>query len=512
VLSPAVAAVHRLAQGVAARTTARFQLAREAYLDLVQRTEQPGATGLDESHQRYLRFGVMFGLGTIEANLGLPSALHWASELENEPLHRINSRLIRQLHALWQGRADEAALLQREIESMRLREGARQWLDGASLVGVAVVNALSDDLTQIKRTCESLEPFARRQRPWTAVLTYARAEHQRISGDLRGACTQLDALMDGLGAGQHQIWPHAAGAYVRVLTELGEAERACTVGQAYLKSGEQAGLGVMVSYVKLPLALALAQRGQTQLARQLTQEVLMGHSAIGTTGLNFVLAHETAARIALLAQDIERFEVHLGVVEAHAIEQKSRSLIARFQKLKRTGKAVQSRLRAVGHLDGNAHALLDTAMRNAVDAAERAEHILGWLVSGSGARGGILYLQQAAGLTQCAQTPDACASAALMREIEGFVSAQVQHEADNTRSLSDDDAHDLGHNVLFVDEQGDRYRAVLLTHQTEQGFVVSGAAVLIEPHAAKLMSPTALVTHASELAATHDGAELILVL
>ena len=121
-------------------------------------------------------------------------------------------------------------------------------------------------------------------------------------------------------------------------------------------------------------------------------------------------------------------------------------------------------------------------------------------------------MQRVRGLTQCAQTPDARASAELKQDIDNFMFAQTQHaDAGQTQSLSDDDASTLGERALFVDEQGDRYRAVLLSHQTDHGFVVSGVVVLIEPRTGSLRIPSKLIARASELAAMSDEAELTLV-
>ena len=374
------------------------------------------------------------------------------------------------------------------------------------------MNALSDDLTRLKRTCESIEPLARRQRPWAAVLAYAQAEHQRICGDLRSAGRALEQLVSSLAAGQHQIWPYAAGAHVRVLNELGELERACELGRRYLQHGESAGLGQMLCYVKLPLALALAQHQQPTAAQQLVSEVLAGLSALGAGGLNLVLAHETAARIALLRQDSAGWEEHCGAVERCAAPRQARALGVRSEKLKRLGRTQQSRARQNLREQQLLHDGLDTVMQGELTPHERAERILRWLVRGTAARGGMLYLQQRRGLTLCAQTPDAQPGAALALELEQFLFTQTQ-QADNeqTQSLTDDDARQLGPKLLQVDERGDRYRALLLAHHTDQGFVVSGVVVLIEPSSGKLGLPARLIARASEAAAMSDETALTLV-
>jgi hypothetical protein len=510
VLSPAVAIVHKVGQGITARTTGRFERAREHYAEVIRLTAQPGTTGLDETHQRYLRLGVMFGLGWIEANLGLATATDWANELEHEPMHRINAQQLRLLHALWQGQMAEAERLQGEIEAMRLKDGVRQWMDGASLVSEAVVNALSDDLTRVQRTCESIEPLARRHRPWAAVLAYAEAEHQRICGDLRGARQKLETLLASIEAGQHQIWPNASGTHVRVLHELGELERACEVGESYLQRAEHAGLGAMVSYVKLPLALALAERGQLQRAQQLTTEVLAVLSTLGASGLNVVLAHETAARIALLAQDFTRFEQHCRTCESLAAGQNARALVARCEKLKRHGRARRARLEATGHGQHASQGPLDEILRADVPPRERAVRILEWLVASSHARGGILFVQQMRRLTQCAQTPDAQPGAALQAELERFMFAQTSADQ-HTQSLTGDDAREPGRDLLQVDEHGDRYRAVLLGHQSSLGFVASGVAVLIESESGKLSLRANVIARASEELARCEDVELTCV-
>ncbi|HEX4352363.1 MAG TPA: hypothetical protein VHZ95_05600, partial [Polyangiales bacterium] len=120
-LSPAIALVHGLAVGVGARTTAQMESARTTYKRLVELTNDAASTGLGESNHRFLRYGVMFGLGTIEACMGLSSSLEWANAIETEPTHQVNAQLVRLLYHLWQGEVREADKYKEQIELLRIR-------------------------------------------------------------------------------------------------------------------------------------------------------------------------------------------------------------------------------------------------------------------------------------------------------------------------------------------------------------------------------------------------------
>ena len=111
-----------------------------------------------------------------------------------------------------------------------------------------------------------------------------------------------------------------------------------------------------------------------------------------------------------------------------------------------------------------------------------------------------------------AARPDARVWAELKQEVDNFLFANTQHaDSGRTQSLSEDDAQALSDHAVFTDEHGDRYRAVLLSHQTDQGFVVSGVVVLIEPRTGSLRIKGTLIVRASELAAMSDDANLTLV-
>ncbi|MET0389442.1 MAG: serine/threonine-protein kinase [Polyangiales bacterium] len=505
-LSHAVNVVYGLVRGVTARTTSRFDAARGAYLQLIAQTETPGSTGIGETHERLLRVGVMFGLGVIEASMGLESCLRWAREVEVEPLHRVSAQLIRFLNALWQGQPHEADRLQREIELMRLRDSPRQLLEGIHLIGEATVNALSDDLTRMKRSCQSIDALARRQKPWEVVAIYARAEHRRICGDLNAALRDLESLLASQRAGQHQIWPSAAAAHVRVLYELGFYQDACMVGQHYLQDANSAGLEHEVNHLKLPLALAYAETKQPAHARRLLDEVLTRLRTLGASGLNLLLAYETAARIALIQRDAKTYEqyMRLALDCAHSHHPAAPTLVARCEKLKRHARANERRRTPT--LLGLAE--LDDDLTTGLDPQERAHKILGLLIDASGARGGVLYLQRPQGLELCAQTPDAELSDRLVEHTTSFLYTHVHQNEEQTQTLDADEAPLIGPEALWHDADGDRYRPLLLSHQNDRGFVITGVVVLIERCDETLKNPGKLIARASALAAMSGDAEL----
>jgi hypothetical protein len=509
-LSPAIGAADRLTDGVGARITARMEQARAAYIWLVDLTETPGKSGLGESNHRYLRYGVMFGLGTIEACMGLQSALQWASAIEQEPTHQVNAQLVRMLFHLWQGQVREADQIKEEIELMRIRNSPRQWLEGAHLFGQVAATALSDDLTRIKQTLHELEPLAARQAPWVPVRDYALGEYHRIRGDLNEAVKILSAVMSNIQAGRHQIWPFAAAAHTRVLNDLGQHESARDHGQRYVVEGEQAALGYMVNYVKLPLAIALANTENFADAVRTSDETLLSFRELGTSGLNLVIAYETRARVALLAKDQSAYNEYAKLCADCVRGTKSRLLLAKHEKLKQAALAAEVQVKSLllfSDIDSG-RIRLTSVLLGSHNPNERAQKSLELLLLTSRAKAGFLYLLGENGLELCAESSGIEAPEGLANYVSEYFEAQVHEREVHTQSV---DAGQKSIETLWTSELGERLRPLLLAHQSPEGFAVTGVVVLIEHAKTPFVFPGATVTQLSKLAAESGDANVTIV-
>jgi hypothetical protein len=97
-----------------------------------------------------LRSAIAFGIGSIEARLGLKSALKWTSILDEDPLQQVNSFYLRKIVALQRGDAEGAERWRRQAEVLTLQARLRQMFTTLLPIELAA-HVLSEDLTGVKQ-------------------------------------------------------------------------------------------------------------------------------------------------------------------------------------------------------------------------------------------------------------------------------------------------------------------------------------------------------------------------
>ena len=333
-LAPSLLVLDKLLQGVEARLTGRLDRARELYLDLLERRLGPEAAGLSATYNHHARIRIMNGLGMIEAAMGLDSSLEWATQIEADAFYRSHGTLIRIIHRLWQGRSHEVERLKKQLEVLRLRSSTAQSFESTYLLWQVTAYAAMDDLIRLKRTHEEIAAVAADHPGWQPVLAYSEAEYQRVRGDSASAVTQLAHVLEGVRAGEHQLWPNLAGAHVRSLDEAGRSAEAVAFGTQYLAEAERALIGFNTNAILLPLCTAEAKCGNPA-ARLHAQRAIADFERIGTTGLNLGLAYEACARVALVQGDLAAYHAYLERCELVFGGSADATLAAKVQKLRR---------------------------------------------------------------------------------------------------------------------------------------------------------------------------------
>jgi len=499
-LSPAVALVEKLVDGVGGRVSGRPERACQLYRELMDRADQPDRAGLDESNHRFLRYGVMSALGIMEAGMGFHSCLDWADAVEAEPLHVVNALQIRILHQLWQGRVRDADRLRERVELLRIESSSRQLGDGVHLVMQVVAHAMSDDLTRLKHTLDEVHAFAARHPPWAPVAQYAAGEYQRIRGDHASAATLLRATLDLVSCGTHQIWAFAAGSYITVLCMLGRASEARDFGNESLAMAEQAELGYLTHYLRMPLAVACAEMGEFERAASLADETINGIRVLGSDGLNLVLAYEARARVAVLARDTAAYEKYAKACAEQCRAAGSRVLGAKYERLVRTATSASVHVSSaapqhvLATLTGTQ---LTSVLVGCNQPRERAERALSLLLRRSGCESGYLYLIGDHGPELVAQAGPTEPPLGLPSIVSEFVDAELHERELATRSLENEDVP--ANNSLWPNANGDQHQLVLLSHQMSEGFAVSGVAALVVRAGAPFTHPGSLASHLSRL-------------
>jgi hypothetical protein len=515
-LSPAIGVVHQLIVGIRHRMRGQFEQARELYDVMLARVAQPDRGGLDETHHRYLTYGVINGVGLLEASMGLRKALERAETVDADVLNRINATQIRMVYHLWQGQADMAERCGREIELQRTQNGPRQWFEGAHLLAEVTAHAAAGDLTRVKQTLDGIAAKAAQWLGWVPIHHYARGEYHRIRGDHQAALKHLDVACNLTGPGKHQVWADAAGARLKTLIDIGAHDRARDDGERDLAAALAAGLDYGSHSLRLPLALAQARLGDLAAAEANADAVIAYLEALGATGLNLGLAYEMRARVASAAHDKAALERYAAKCAGQFASAANRTLMARYATLLREARQanaeIASEVESTAELElSRTHSAMASQvtimLRACHTPAERARRMLELLAQQSGVRAGFLY-------GVAGQTPRITAKLgpldvppridALARE---YLFAEM-NEQDVTKSgeeLQTSETHSD-----WVGVNGERYRPVPLSHPVEEGFAIVGLALLvIEPDAA-FVYPAQLAAELSRFA--YDSGDVSILL
>lgn len=500
-LSPALEIVERLRGGALARLKGRFEEARQIYSDLLTFSDRPDYAGLDVSNHRYLRCGVMAALGLMEAQCGLASCLTWAEKIESEPLYVVPAFQIRMVHALWDGRVHDADKLKAHFELLRIQSAPRQLADGPYLVGRVIASAASDDLTRIKQAAEDTTAMTLRFHPWCAVSEYAHGEYDRIRGHRLNALQRIDNALAHCEPSTSPIWAYAAGARVQLLRAEGQLGAARRAAENYLTLADEHELGWHTNFIRLPLALTLSDLREHAGAAALADLVLQNFLDAGSRGLPLVLALEARTRIALEQRDRPGYEQYLEQLREQTRGGQGRGLRAKYERLKQSAPVEQ--LAPAADLEGQTEltvltgAHLGSLLVGCVAPSERAQRTLELLLRRTGASGGQLYWHGASGRELIAEIGDSGNDPGLTRFLDEYVQSYIRDPELSTATGETDAIEGGSASSTWVAADGVEHHVVLLSHQTAQGFAITGLAILRGPSGLQFEPPTALASSLS---------------
>jgi hypothetical protein len=472
-LSPALAVVELLSQGVGARISARNELAIRSYETLLGRLDRPDRSGLDASHHHTAVLRVKQSIGILEAGMGLKSSLARAEQVETEPAYATQALTIRHLYHVWQGETFEAARIKRMVEIQQVEASGHHGFEGQHLLSELCAYALSDDMTRVKRATDAIEPRALLHRAWQPAFLYGLGEYHRIRGDYLAALELLESALALAKPGEHQLWPNAAGALLRTLAEAERYDEVRSRGEAYLSQAGQCGLGYVRIYLRMPLSLALSKLGERAAAVALAQSIVDELLALASTGINLAAAYETRARVALDAGD------QTGAEHYAALAREQWRSGRKKQQVTRRGLDGDPRIDD-GLLDEvSVLSQMTSILESCPNAAERARCGLDYLGRHSGAAGGLLYLHTDGGLMRAACLGQAEASVELDRWAHTYFERELYE--DEATGMHDAEATSQARDHMTVG--GRRYVPVLLTHQAVQGVAITGVALLVDSDA-----------------------------
>jgi hypothetical protein len=481
-LSPSIAVVDRLARGFDARITGHFERACEIYRDTLELIESTNGGGLDPTFVESMRAALPSIIGMIEAGLGLESAERHADEVAEFPLYQGSALTIRMVQRLWLGDIASATALARQSELARLEQARAQTGDVLATLWVLQAHAASDDLTHTRQYLEAAERLARKMRTWAPVASWARAEYERIRGDFAAALAAVDAALAELPEAEHQIWPFAASARVRILCEQGRFEEAREAGERYLAAAEARGLGYVVSYIRMPLAVAAAKLGDGARALRLVEDTIAQLDGLGARGINMGLAYETGARVAALLGDQAEAERYAGLCKECYLAFPNPALAAKYQRLSRATRVRRAHVEgedaaSAEAVSATAYSHMESLLQTCSTSEERLLCALQWMVSNAGAEGGALYGFADGTITLRAQSDPRGLPPEVEAETMRYVQTQLGVDGDETASATGGDSGD-DPSEGWTSAQGRFYRPLLLNHASKDGFVASGVVVL----------------------------------
>jgi serine/threonine protein kinase len=489
-LSPALAVVQQLSDGVRARLTGANDTLREIYGSVIQQLTEH-SHGLDATYRDAIRLSLTYMLGALEASMGLAISLERAEQMEQAPLYEVNATLVRMLYHLWQGDIREAQRFKALAEQQNLERMRPQGVDGGHLPRELSAYAASDDLTRVKQLIPSIEAMAATLAGWRPVLHWARAEYDRIRGDLAAADAELNLAFVAMQPEGHLIWADVAGSHIRVLTARGQLEEACESGLQYLAQAEQRGLVTNTHAIGMPLAVALANSGDTDRAIELADRAIAHFTMLGSSGINRFLAHETRARIAAIVRDAPTFAIQTQHCREQMPEHCSGALSVKYERLAREGIGWQTNLaHAPCALTAADQTIMMTQIAGALepiaDVQLRAKCCLEFLLRATGTEHGFLFLVQhgeAMPPVRIAEQDLPESVAALARDL-----IRAENTDEDTTSESDDDASSVS--AMWTHDVGLVYRPVVLRQRPAEGGTLAGIALLLTPLDRPFQYPT----------------------
>jgi hypothetical protein len=311
-ISPLVDAIHQNSIATCdLLCDGRAEQARERWTRVHRQLEASAAQQLQ--YAEFIRNAIAYGIGALEARLGMASATDWANLLDDDPMQGVNAVYVRRIVSLQHGDWAAAERLRKQAELLALHANGRQMFTSTVTVELTT-HALANDLTGVKQAKDRIEPLAARYPGWQPYVLLAEAYFQRLRGDPAAAservkrCLTLFEADAPAGALSLAVWPAIVSAHIETLIDLGQLEQARLHGELALLRCKTLDIGLGAHEVARALALAEAKLGLTEQAATRVQAVLDEQLGLGVSGLQLGATYETRARIAICAGDVPAVE------------------------------------------------------------------------------------------------------------------------------------------------------------------------------------------------------------
>lgn len=304
-LSPTMAFVDLLAEGVGLRIAGKNEQVLACYERALQLLEAPDRAGLVESYHTHTRLRLIGAMALLEATMGRESCLERVALLAEDARFRGMTLLVEQLYQAYQGNMREARRIEQRFELLRLEDSGVQAREAIFDFYELEAHVLANDLTGVKRACDAMRARSKLHGAFRAARAYGRGMYQRIRGDYGAALSELTEALSRMAPAAHVLWAPAASAHVRVLVDLGRHDEACALGERYLAAAQD--LGYVRHRIQLAVCLALGARGELREAVERAEAVLKELAEREIGGLYLAAAYEVRAQLAKSLGDSEGF-------------------------------------------------------------------------------------------------------------------------------------------------------------------------------------------------------------
>ena len=374
----------------------RYLRARELYGSILERLARPDRGGIAGAGHHYTRLGVIHGIGFIEGQIGMPSALGHIAELLKDVHISVSAWHLQGTYYFMQGDTDQANACRERAELLNATSGAPSFYPGTSLVAELLACGLADDLIGIKRAADRLTSLADRYDGWKPLLVAAQIEYARVRGDLAAAAELIKSLphrrLWEQGRPGSEILAIAVARALLACDRLDEAREIAT--ELYDSAAEH---GMLILPFGTTLALVEARRGDMKAAIERTEAMIEAAERLGCKGLPLGRAHETRATLACLSGDVEQLRASARACAEEYARGHNPALHALYQGLlaraRRAGYPIDLELSVVHNDTRATPEAIEAELNESTCEHELAERALSHVVARSGARDGFLYLR-----------------------------------------------------------------------------------------------------------------------
>jgi tetratricopeptide (TPR) repeat protein len=422
---------------------------------------------------------------------------------------------LRKVVALQSGDLDAAERYRKHAEILAVQTAVPQMF---TVMLPAELNAhvLAGDLRGVQQIAERMASLAETAPGWVPFMRLARASFLRMRGNLADAKLEFERYLNQGDPRVEQpggvlAWTAFAAAYVDVLIELGQCERALSWGLSALATLQELAVENDAPLQRV-IALAEAKCGDHAGAVARLERVIAAQRALGISGVHLGASYEARMRVAIWAKEPAAIEAYASLIAREYRHGVGSTLGARYERLleevERSGlggcaslaQLVDDRVGSTSAATHSAFSVVAEQLGTRSLRDERSHRALRLLCEAHGSDRGQLYLCAEDGL-QLAASLDTAFSPRLQQAAQACLERHLAQGEGETALLSAPKPDDAEPSDAI--EAGVSYRFGVLT--TRNAVCVGVFGLKIALGSASHVAPRALLEAVAGYFARADG-------